>query len=558
MAKKKPITADLLGQVPNGNDVLMQPVPYTPMQSDLANYDMGAAYRSAMASEPPPSVAGMYAAVPGVRDNLLRSPAPAQPQDRHPGMPPSVANFNGRQIVDDAANKYTAAQRAQLVERDVRRPQSTPTEGAYVPSGIAPRGGVRTGDPFLDVNTDFGALAADQAVKDANDQAFTQMNRGRMSGIAASREAANGDRASRLQRMGKTPDEIERIMYPERFTDLQAEARNQVMGRKMPANMSDQAFAETQGRIGATSRADMFMRKARLNGQNMGYAQAYGMAQNDFPTTGPDTVGNPSLPAVSPGRQAFFNPQAGYASGSFVNGNQKNANDHAAEMGRQGLAAQEQQNSNARSNREIDIKQQQADTADWIAKQSGQTGLASQQAALTWLSNPANAMHMGTPLWDAMVRQASGAAVPGTGSAQAPAAPAGGAPAGGAPAPAGGGLPNRDAFLASSPQAMNAHLNAFADPNERLREQARIYAHNGQGNHPAVRQYLMQRFAQDDPNLAWGPDHWSQAYDGGQSVVNWLFGDKPIAGRAADYAAQNYGIPADVALPHFQNYYGRM
>jgi hypothetical protein len=557
MAKnKKPVTADLLGQVPNGNDVLMQPVPSTPMQTDLAQYDAGAMYRAAMAAEPPAAVGSMYGGVPSVRDNLLRTPAPMTPQDRHPGMPASVANFDGAQIVRDAAAAHQAQRPAQGLRQQA---PSTPIEGAYVPSGIKPAGGARTGDPFLDVNTDFGALAADKAVKDANDAAFTQMNRGRMSGIAASREAANSDRNSRLQQMGMDPTQIERTMYPERFSDLRGEAMANVDGRAKPARMSQQAFDETNGRISATSRTDALMRKARLNGQNLPYAQAYGMAQNDLPQTGPDTVGQASLPGMNPARMAQFNPQAGAAAGMYMNGNQRNANDAAAEQGRQGLTRDQQANAHTAAGWQNDREKEKNATADKVATAAlGNPNLQTQQFAATWLANPANAMHMGTPLWDAMMRNASGA-----GAAPASAAPGAAAPAvpGAAPQPA--TVPQaasaaRDALLASNQQAMQAHLNTIQDPMERLREQARIYANNGQGNHPSVNQYLMGRFAQDDPNLAWGPDHWAQSYGGDQSIVNWLFGDKPIAGRAADFAAENYGIPADVALPHFQRHYGRM
>lgn len=506
---------------------------------------------------------GMYANVPSARDNLLRTPAPTMPQDRHPGMPASVANFDGAQIVRDAAAAHQSQRPAQGLGQ---KTPSTPVEGVYVPSGIKPAGGVRTGDPFLDVNTDFGALAADKAVKDANDAAFTQMNRGHMSGIAATREAANSDRNSRLQQMGKTPDEIERIMYPERFSDLRGEAMANVEGRAKPARMSQQAFDETNGRISSTSRADALMRKARLNGQNLPYAQAYGMAQNDLPQTGPDTVGQASLPGMNPARMAQFNPHAGAAAGMYMNGNQRNANEAAAEQGRQGLVATKQAN-------DYDIASRQQNTNDAVAKDAlGNPELKRQKEAQDWLNTPAaQAMRNSTDPQDRAFYAARRDQAAGNQSAAAPA----GAPAqpGAAPAPGAqaSGLPTTEQFLANNPAAMNTHLANFPDELSRQRELARIYALGGRGSDPAVAAYLDSQFNRDNPDLAWGPDNWHQSYSGGQSfsqglVDNYLGGlmgpagslidPRPISQRAADYAAEHYGIPADVALPHVRRRYG--
>lgn len=568
MAKnKKPVTADLLGQVPNGNDVLMQPVPSTPMQTDLAQYDAGAMYRAAMAAEPPAAVGSMYGGVPSVRDNLLRTPAPMTPEDRHPGMPAGVANFDGAQIVRDAAAAHQAQRPAQGLGQ---KTPSTPIEGVYVPSGIKPAGGVRTGDPFLDVNTDFGALAADKAVKDANDAAFTQMNRGRMSGIAASREAANSDRNSRLQQMGKTPDEIERIMYPERFSDLRGEAMANVEGRAKPARMSQQAFDETNGRISATSRTDALMRKARLNGQNLPYAQAAGIARNDLPTTGPDTVGQASLPGMNPMRLAQSDPRAGQVAAMYGLGGQRNANEAAAEQGRQGLVATKQAN-------DYDIASRQQNTNDAVAKDAlGNPELRRQKEARDWLSTPAaQSMSNSTDPQNRAYYAAMRDLAAGTPSAAAPtgAAPAQPAQPGAAPAPGAqaSGLPTTEQFLANNPAAMNTHLANFPDELSRQRELARIYAHGGRGSDPAVAAYLDSQFNRDNPDLAWGPDNWHQSYSGGQSfsqglVDNYLGGlmgpagslidPRPISQRAADYSAEHYGIPADVALPHVRRRYG--
>lgn len=533
MAKtKKPVTADLLGQVPNGNDVLMQPVPASPMQSDLAQYDAGAMYRAAMAAEPPAAVGSMYANVP---------------QDRHPGMPAGVAGFDGAAIVRDAA---AARQAARVPQAAGPSASKTPTEGAYVPSGIKPAGGVRTGDPFLDVNTDFGALAADKAVKDANDAAFTQMNRGRMSGITATREAENGARNSRLQQMGKTPDEIERIMYPERFSDLRGAAAAQVNDRARPARMSQQAFDETNGRLSADSRTDALLRKARLNGQSMPYAQAAGIARNDLPTTGPDTVGQASLPGMNPMRLAQSDPRAGQVAAMYGLGGQRNANDAAAETGRQGLVRDAQGNAHIAAGWQNDREKEKNATADRVATSAiDNPGLKAQEFAATWLSNPANLIHMGTPLWDSMTRNAAGA------QSQPPAAAPGAAQPSTPGQQSNNGLPSREAFLSANPQAMQAHLAAFPDPTQRRIEEARIKAAAGVVD---PLDDMMRRFRTDDPNLAWGPDHWQQSYGGGQSITNWLFGQDPIAERAAKYAQENYGIPADIALPRFQDHYSRM
>lgn len=495
---------------------------------------------------------------------------PNAPQDRHPGMPPSVANFDGRKIAADGAA-------ARVAERDAQRKsvagkgKAMPAPGSgpvYRAEGSDANGAIKSGDPFFDVNTDFSALAERRLLKDRNDQSFTQLNRGHMNNIAAKREADTLERQSRLQKQGFSPDEVTRIMYPERFQDEVDAAKAQVASRGRPALQSESQNDLVNGRLSVDSRTDAIMRKARLNGQNIPYAMARSMASSEFPTQSDATAGMPSLPGLDPMRIAKdFSAGQGMAAGQYGVGMGRNQNEAGRDQMVYDLGKSGQDNQRRANDQDYisqilreaiagSLGRGRLDNETKVTDATiGNPGNKDREAALAWLNSPAaKDMQFGSAeqrqFYNDMMNRATGAAP----QSQQPAAP-GAAPT--PPAAQPPSLPSQEQFLANNPAALQKHLAQFADPQQRQMEMLRIHAKAGTPNADAGR-VMMDRFKQDDPNLAWGPDHWAQSYGGGQSIFQALFGLKPIAERGADYAAQQYGIPREWALPYMQQYYDNM
>lgn len=416
----------------------------------------------------------------------------------------------------------------------------------------------RSGVPSRSVNADLGRTPDAYYHNPAN------FANDRMQGIALDRRDANADRVRRLSDQGLGMDEVERMMYPERFGDLRAQAAQSVADRRG----SGTAFNEAQGRVSADARALKLMRMAGSQGQTLPFALAYQMAQTSMPTTSDATAGNPSLPAVDITRMAGLGPAAAAAAGQTQIGLGQNENvsgrnqmDFANEQGRQGLARDAMGSSNQMAMLEMLRKvlgdqHTQRNENRVLDDTLGDPSQKSRQAALAWLNSDAarDAGNSLNPevrnLHSQMLKQASGAGSNyGVGQYQS----------GSDQITSQDLVRQREQLIASDPAAMAQHLASFSDPLTKLREQARIYAANGRGSDPVVRDYLIQSIEKDDPNLSIGPDWIHDSYNSATEpgLISKLFGVKSQAQKAAERAEQHYGIPANVALPHYGSYYDR-
>lgn len=418
----------------------------------------------------------------------------------------------------------------------------------------------RFGVPSRSVNADLGRTPDAYYHNPAN------FANDRMQGIALDRRDANADRVRRLSDQGLGMDEVERMMYPERFGDLRAQAAQSVADRRG----SGTAFNEAQGRVSADARALKLMRMAGSQGQTLPFALAYQMAQTSMPTTSDSTAGNPSLPAVDITRMAGLGPAAAAAAGQTQIGLGQNENvsgrnqmDFANEQGRQGLARDAMGSSNQMAMLEMLRKvlgdqHTQRNENRVLDDTLGDPSQKARAEANAYLNSPrglqdANSLDPRVREYHDTMRQRSigGVSSPVQNSPQ---------PGQSVPSTTQQDLvQRREQLIASDPAAMAQHLASFSDPLARLREQARIYAANGRGSDPVVRDYLIQSIEKDDPNLSIGPDWIHDSYNSATEpgLISKLFGVKSQAQKAAERAEQHYGIPANVALPHYGSYYDR-
>lgn len=448
---------------------------------------------------------------------------------------------------------------------------------SYVPGGIDQRapdgsqlthGAIRTGDPFFDVNIDFDRLKKEKLLKDHNDAAFTDANDTRMSEIAQDRRNAESTRRSDLYMQGKTPEEVVRIMYPQRFAQP-----------KDPAIAQAQAIdaAERQGR----SNLHAIAQKFRRNGIPMD--QAYAAAMNTIKTTNPADKGAvPSLPGMDPLRViGSVGGQAGASAGAYgvglanaqnalTLGNQTSADNRYGVDSRERVGLAQAQNNfiqgllqNAQKEAELRMNQgvvnsetsaaEQARNLEMIKLMQGQ-GVHNLPPG-----HPDRALY--DRLWQGMMNPPAaggggGAPAPGVGGGGgAPDAmrdwlkwmgggPGSPPPAAPAAAPAPAPPMNAAQHYASNPATMQQYLNQFADPKERQRQEALMYSQGGV-QHPSVDKYLNDWMTENQPNLApWWPD------------APWLNDNGTLAQRAAEEAAAATGIPQATALQTYRRYYG--
>lgn len=430
--------------------------------------------------------------------------------------------------------------------------------GAYVPGGNESFGAipaVRTGDPFMDDNTNWDQLAKDREIKGKNDAHFTAMNDARLGGIAADRQAADAKRAANLAAQGMTQEQIDMRMHPERFAApvdpgiAQAKAVD---------------AAERQGRSNLHAIAQKFMR----NG--LSPAAAYSAAMNVTPTTNPGNMGAvPSLPGLDPMRVIqTSSPGTGMAAASQSVGTTRADNDltlgtqrnDTARYGidsteRVGMANAANGGNAALAELMLKIQQQMMNQNVIQSEQSNQA----RDAALQFISNPANMpMQYGTPeqqaIWRSQMQAAQGgtpqpridlsgaitpssistsfqpgsqaalhqAAAPGGRLDQAMQAMQPGPLSGAMNAPQGGIDPN----IVNNPIAMQQVIQNYPET-DRQRQAALLYAKAGVAN-PMLDSYLLSKYQQD------------AAYD---------------PAYAAQRAEQEEGFPRDAALRVFTQFY---
>lgn len=383
----------------------------------------------------------------------------------------------------------------------------------------------------------------------------------RMQGIALDRRDANADRVRRLSDQGLGMDEVERMMYPERFQDLRDQAAQSVADRRG----SGTAFNEAQGRVSADSRAMKLMRMAGSQGQTLPFALAYQMAQTSMPTTSDATAGNPSLPALDISRMAGLGPAAAAAAGQTQIGLGQNENvsgrnqmDFASEQGRQGLARDAMGSSNQMAMLEMLRKvlgdqHTQRNENRVLDDTLGDPSQKARAEANAYLNSPLAQQDsqsldpQAREYYNSMRRRAMGG-VSAPGQAAQPASSGAGSNYGVGEYSSGGGqlttqdlVRQREQLLLSDPQALAKHLSSFADPMEQLRERARLNYDNGRGTDPSVFSLVKKLLEQDNPNLHVGPD--------------WMTTDNNRADAAAKWAEQRYGIPSAVSRPHYYSYF---
>jgi hypothetical protein len=427
---------------------------------------------------------------------------------------------------------------------------------SYVPGGNESYGSipaVRTGDAFFDDNTNWDQLAKDRELKAKNDAHFTAMNNARMGGIASDRQGAESARRNNLLEQGKSPDEVDRIMYPQRFAQP-----------KDPAIVNAQAIdaAERQGR----SNLHAIAQKFRRNG--LPIDQAYAAAMNTIKTTNPADMGAvPSLPGMDPLRViGSVGGQAGASAGAYgvglanaqnalTLGNQTSADNRYGVDSRERVGLAQAQNSfvqglleNARKEAELRMNQGVVNSETSAAQQARNLEILRMMRAEGVHNLPPG--HPERAHYDKLWQGVMGAPEPPRGSGGAPAPGGGGAPA---PAPGGGGAPapapaptpvNQWQYYATNPAAAQQYLNQFTDPKERQRQEALMYSQGGV-QHPSVDKYLQDWMTESQPNLApWWPD------------APWLNDNGTLAQRAAEEAAAATGIPQATALQSYRRYYG--
>ena len=349
--------------------------------------------------------------------------------------------------------------------------------GAYVPGGNESFGAipaVRTGDPFMDDTTNWAQLSKDREIKNKNDAHFTAMNDARLGGIASDRQAADAKRAANLAAQGMTQKQIDMRMHPERFA-----------APKDPGIAQAQAVdaAERQGRSNLHAIAQKFMR----NG--LSPAAAYSAAMNVTPTTNPGNMGAvPSLPGLDPMRVIqTSSPGTGMAAAQqsvgttqsenqLLTGNQRNDTERYGIDSRERVGMAQAANGGNLGLMEMLLKLQQQQMNQGVVN-SEQTNQA-RDAALAFIQSPqGQQMQYGTPQEQAIYRQRMQEAQGGGQQSQ--------------PGPLSGamGIPQQGTSPTDNPIAMQQILGRIADPAERQRQEAMMYAQSGKP-HPSVDAYL--------------------------------------------------------------------
>ncbi len=436
----------------------------------------------------------------------------------------------------------------QALSQAFANPQGGTGSSAYLPGGNESYGAipaVRTGNAFFDDNTNWDQLSKDREIKNTNDAHFTAMNDARLGGIASDRQGAESARRNNLLEQGKSPDEVDRIMFPQRFAQP-----------KDPAIANAQAIdaAERQGRSNLHAIAGKF----RRNG--LPIDQAYAAAMNTIKTTNPADMGSvPSLPGMDPLRViGSVGGSAGNAAGAYGVGTARAANELT--LGNQSSAdrryeadARERVGQGANMNNTI------GQILEWALgsrKQGMNEGVIKDEQGSAQRQQDIDMMNMlinqgaanmppGDPrrqMYDQIQGRLLGAPmdVNKPQSVEANAAQAGQMPAA-APlssamgaAPAGGGTDY--AYYASNPAAMAQYLEGV-DVNRQPYERARIMAMAGQYSDPYVADYAKGQFA-GAPNLEWGFDNEPEV------LAKWA-------------SQQPGGLPYDAYLPAARQYYGQ-
>lgn len=376
---------------------------------------------------------------------------------------------------------------------------------------------------------------------------------GDMSQIESNRQYAVLDRRMNLLNQGKTDDEVDRIMFPQRFAQP-----------KDPAIEQAKAIdaAERQGR----SNLHAIAQKFRRNG--LPIDQAYAAAMNTIQTTNPANKGAvPSLPGMDPLRViGSVGGSAGTAAGAYgvglanaqnalTLGNQTSADNRYGVDSRERVGLAQAQNNfiqglleNAQKEAELRMNQGVVNSETSAAQQARNLEVIKMMREQGVHNLPQG--HPDRAVYDKLWQDMMGSPSPGGGGAPAPAPGDGGAPAPvGAPTSA---PVDQFQHYANNPAAMNQYLSQF-DTDSQPGERARALARGGAGTHPAVRDYIVERYNKEDPNLTFGlPDRWTTPTNESSNSVSWLpwaFGQESRAAKGAKYVAQNYGIPYDVALP---------
>lgn len=450
--------------------------------------------------------------------------------------------------------------------------------GAYVPGGNESFGAipaVRTGDPFLDDNTNWNQLSKDREIKGKNDAHFTAMNDARLGGIASDRQAADAKRAANLAAQGMTQEQIDMRMHPERFA-----------APKDPGIAQAQAVdaAERQGRSNLHAIAQKFMR----NG--LSPAAAYSAAMNVTPTTNPGNLGAvPSLPGLDPMRVIqTSSPGTGMAAAQQSVGTTRANNDltlgsqRSADT-RYGVDSQERvgmanaqngatqnQNTFIAQLLENALKQSQNQTAQGAVGTEQDNARRDQTMEMIKMLQQ-QGIHNYPPshperqrydsLWQSMIGSDTGMPRPGDGAAlnQAAAGPLSQAMK--PPAPQGPVAPpqSQDAMIASNPTMLKQHLDQYP-VEQQQRQHVELLIRAGRGNDPIVRDFIINQYRQDDPNLfGWFPDRWVSSYEdaGTASPLQAMMGGPSWTDAAAGYMQQNYGFPTDVTRPHLNQWFNK-
>jgi hypothetical protein len=416
--------------------------------------------------------------------------------------------------------------------------------GSYVAGGIqqAPSdrtgvaSAVRTGDAFLDVNTNFPQLAAEKAIYDNNEKAFSQANEARLGSIAGDRERADAQRAAKLaagfSAEGMPETEIAnavklrmnpRLAYQPPSPEMQAAAQRDA--------------AERQGR----SNLHAIAAKFRRNG--MPPAMAYTMAMNTMNTTNQDgpNVGG-TLPPIDPQRLAMMNPQGGMAAGQYGVGMGRNqvesdraqmeygARNNETEAGREkgvmemALAAQELRQKGQRNKAEIKLMKKAGGLGDGpmknlrdlmdLIKQGTEGGLFDgNPGALTSAQQAVHGMLQGL--------------LPGGGQGAMQTIPPG----------------NQGAQPTIDPAALNRQMAKYPAGEQEGRRYATLagqYGGTGDVDFGAA-EYARRRYEQADPNLlSFVPDVFINPVTRRQMASEWLQRELGYAAPAADKISQGF------------------
>jgi hypothetical protein len=427
---------------------------------------------------------------------------------------------------------------------------------SYLPGGNESYGAipaVRTGDAFFDDNTNWDQLAKDRELKAKNDAHFTAMNNARMGSIASERQGAESARRNALLEQGKTMDEVDRIMFPQRFAQP-----------KDPAIANAQAIdaAERQGR----SNLHAIAQKFRRNG--LPIEQAYAAAMNTIKTTDPANMGAvPSLPGMDPLRIiGSVGGSAGNAAGAYgvgkaraenelALGNQTSSDNRYGVDARERVGMAQAQNTFIQGLLDSVLNSRKQGMNEGVINDEQKSAQRQQDIDLLNALGPDAGMlppndpkrRMYDQIWARLMGGAGtpgqqppaglNQAVPGAMGAPPAAAPMS-APAAAPAAPLSAAMNGGTdyAYYAANPAAMAQYLNGV-DVNRQPYERARIMAMAGQYNDPYVADYAKGQF-DNAPNLEWGFDNEPEV------LAKWA-------------SQQPGGLPYDAYLPAARQYYGQ-